>query len=238
MISNGLGRLRSFGGPSGSQRSSGLFSWPGMALGPTNGFAASNFALPHGVKGGRVRLDTAFIPGTPGTSPSGYCIQTPERSCDKAGDAGCAVSCGCVVPGGLFDWAGAVRARIVSAPANTSDFKNRIIKTFRRELPLTPERWSSVPFTRKKSRGFTGPSLSSFSSPGFAAARARKIFDLSFAGNYTPCSRQTVCPQFARFTGCGKTPKLVVIPSEAMNLFYSSRSQNEERFLASLRMTI
>src|SRR5271169_4094768 len=96
MISSGLGRLRSFGGPSGSHRNSGLFSSAGTALGPTNGFAASNFAFPQGVKGGRVLLLTAFIPGTPGTSPSGYCIQTPDRSCDRVGVAARVAACTCV----------------------------------------------------------------------------------------------------------------------------------------------
>src|SRR5579863_6210752 len=98
MISNGLGRLRSFGGPSGSQRKAGLFSSPGTALGPTKGFAASNFAFPQGVKGGRVLSSTAFMPGTPGTSPSGYCIQTPDRSCDRAGVAAGAAAGACVIP--------------------------------------------------------------------------------------------------------------------------------------------
>src|ERR1700688_4800896 len=98
MISNGLGRLRSFGGPSGSQRNSGLFSTPGTALGPTKGFALSNFAFPQGVNGGRVLLLTAFIPGTPGTSPSGYCIQTPDRSCDRAGAGAGVVAGACIVP--------------------------------------------------------------------------------------------------------------------------------------------
>src|SRR5579871_3135938 len=54
-----------------------------MARGPTRGLAASNLACPQGVSGGRVRLLTAFMPGTPGTSPSGYCIHTPERSCES-----------------------------------------------------------------------------------------------------------------------------------------------------------
>src|ERR1700686_4127045 len=99
-ISNGLGRLRSFGGPSGSHLNSGLFSTPGTALGPTKGFAASNFVWPQGVKGGRVLLLTAFMPGTPGTSPSGYCIQTPDRSCDKAGVCEGVATDDCAVPAG------------------------------------------------------------------------------------------------------------------------------------------
>src|SRR5216683_8374723 len=98
MISNGLGRLRSFGGPSGSQRNSGLFSTPGIALGPTKGLASSNFAFPQGVRGGRVLLLTAFIPGTPGTSPSGYCIQTPDRSCDRTRAGAGVVVRACIVP--------------------------------------------------------------------------------------------------------------------------------------------
>src|SRR5690242_21354113 len=52
-----------------------------------NGTVASNFACPQGVRGGR---DASSIPpmmATPLTFLSGNCIQTPLRSCDRAGAA-------------------------------------------------------------------------------------------------------------------------------------------------------
>src|ERR1700676_270309 len=85
MISNGFGRLRILGGPSGSQCKVGAFSLPATAVGPCVGFAASNLACPQGVNGGRNLSSMAFMPGTPGTGPSGYCIQTPDRSCERDG---------------------------------------------------------------------------------------------------------------------------------------------------------
>src|ERR1700732_4607309 len=100
MISNGLGRLRTLGGPSGSQCKVGAFSWAGTGGGPFIGLAASNRACPQGVNGGRNLSSMAFMPGTPGAGPSGYCIQTPERSCDRAevasgvfGDSICLSDC-------------------------------------------------------------------------------------------------------------------------------------------------
>src|ERR1700739_1197971 len=87
MISNGLGRLRTLGGPSGSQCKVGAFSFPATALGPCIANAASYFACPQGVRGGRRLSSIAFIPGTPFTTPSGYCIQTPERSCGRGAAA-------------------------------------------------------------------------------------------------------------------------------------------------------
>src|SRR5882672_12628600 len=76
--------MRSLGGLFGSQRKDGLPSSPGTALGPATGLAASNFACPQAVKGGRNFSSTAFMPGTPGAPPPGYCIQTPDRSWERA----------------------------------------------------------------------------------------------------------------------------------------------------------
>jgi hypothetical protein len=83
-ISNGLGRVRSLGGAVGLQRKTGSFSLPGMALGPIRGLVASNFACPHAVNGGRNFSFTASMPRPPGRSLRGYCIQTADRSCERA----------------------------------------------------------------------------------------------------------------------------------------------------------
>src|ERR1700722_5774298 len=82
-ISHGLGRTKTCGGPLGSQRRAELSSLPATAFSPDKGFAASTCACPQGVNGGLKCSFTPFIPGVPGTSPSRYCIQTPDRSCER-----------------------------------------------------------------------------------------------------------------------------------------------------------
>src|SRR6266851_10289346 len=93
--------MRICGGPLGSQRKTELSSLPATALFPDRGFAESNLACPQDVKGGRKCSFTPFMPGVPGTSPSRYCIQTPDRSWDR----GAAASCEVAVWEGLSAWA-------------------------------------------------------------------------------------------------------------------------------------
>src|ERR1700733_11621039 len=104
MISNGLGRVRSRGGPVGSQRKTGSFSFPGTALGPIKGFDASNLACPQAVSGGRNFSFTASMPRVSGTLSRGYCIQIPDRSCERAEVAAGALE----VPDGSLVWAAVI----------------------------------------------------------------------------------------------------------------------------------
>src|SRR6266404_6838687 len=102
----------------------GAFSWPATALGPTNGLAASNLAWPQGVKGGRTFASTAFMPGTPSTMPSGYCIQTPERSWERVEGGPLSFPSS----DGLPAWANiiGVKARL---PANAARQRGRLTAT-------------------------------------------------------------------------------------------------------------
>src|ERR1700676_1367878 len=104
-ISHGLGRIRSCGGPLGSQCSAALSSWPPTARGPINGLAVSNFACPQGVKGGRVRSSTPFMRANAGSVPSANCIQTPERSCELPCLAAELAAGDFLVSDGLLAWA-------------------------------------------------------------------------------------------------------------------------------------
>src|ERR1700687_480261 len=93
------------GGPLGSQCKAALSSAPPTALGPMRGLAASNFVCPQGVKGGRTLSSTPFMRAKPGAVPSGYCIQTPDRSCDRAGLVEGAAAGALFVPDGELFWA-------------------------------------------------------------------------------------------------------------------------------------
>lgn len=95
----------------GSQRRTGSFSFPGTALGPIKGYAASNLACPQAVSGERNFSFTASIPRAPGTLSRGYCIQIPDRSCERAGDALDGVSAALAVPDLSAVWANAIEEK-------------------------------------------------------------------------------------------------------------------------------
>src|SRR5260221_7199143 len=162
MISNGLGRMRDFGTLSGSQRKDGLFSLPAMALGPMKGTAASNLACPHGVKGGRVFSSIPVTMGTPPTLSSGYCIQTPPRSCDMAGVAVGVAARALVIPEGWLVCANNIREKAATAPRAASEPASRRPSCFHLEEQEQEERWSGDCFSGKAVRRFMGLFLSVF----------------------------------------------------------------------------
>src|SRR5882762_8570066 len=121
----GLGRIRSWGGPLGSQCNAALSSAPPTALGPIKGLAASNFACPQDVKEGRTRSSTPFMRANPGSVPSAYCIQIPDRSWESGEAAAGATAGGLVVLDREPFWASTFGKRVSVATRTPSELVTR-----------------------------------------------------------------------------------------------------------------